>query len=98
MFHELAYSQTVEVNAQVVLRCIPPDGLPPPDISWLKNGQPMLMSNHTNIILSNSGSLIISEAKLADTGNYTCVAQNIAADRHSDISQLTVYSKSKHSC
>jgi leucine-rich repeat transmembrane protein FLRT len=45
----------------------------------------------SNIILANDGSLIISAARLIDSGNYTCEAHNIAQRRATDPAIITVY-------
>lgn len=74
------------------MRCIPPAGVPPAKVYWLRNNVP-LEQGDTNIILSNEGHLLISQARLQDTANYTCVAENIAAKRQSDPAMLTVYGK-----
>ena len=42
------------------------------------------------MIISNEGSLLINEVRLADSGNYTCIAENVAGKRSSDPAELTV--------
>lgn len=46
-----------------------------------------------NMIVSSEGNLLIGQARLQDTANYTCVAENVAAKRLSDPALLTVYGK-----
>ena len=84
------HPQSVEVGKQVEMRCIPPAGEPPPDVYWLKNNVKIEPADK-NVILSKEGHLLIGEAKLQDTANYTCVAENIAGKRQSDPAMLTVY-------
>ena len=91
-FDSPPYSQTVEMDHQAELRCHAPAGVPPPQIYWLRNGLPL--ETDTNVIVSSEGHLLISQARLQDTANYTCVAENIAAKRISDPALLTVYGKS----
>ncbi|XP_075233698.1 unc-5 [Lycorma delicatula] len=88
-FDSPPYSQSVELDHQTELRCLPPPGVPPPRVYWLKNGLPL--EPDTNMIVSSEGHLLVSVARLVDTANYTCVAENIAARRLSDPAQLTVY-------
>ncbi|KAK2720439.1 netrin receptor UNC5C-like isoform X1 [Artemia franciscana] len=89
-FIENPYSTSVQVEQQVELRCLPPDGVPPPDISWLKNGMPIDPAVEPNYLISNEGHLLIVQASLADIGNYTCVAESIAGRRLSEVAVLTV--------
>lgn len=88
-FDSPPYSQNVEMDRQVQIRCHPPPGVPPPQVYWLKNGLPL--EPDTNVIVSTEGHLLVSQARLQDTANYTCVAENIAAKRISDPALLTVY-------
>ncbi|NXU50379.1 HMCN1 protein, partial [Turnix velox] len=67
---------TVLQNGQVLLEC-KSDAVPPPTISWLKNGE-LLEGTPRVRILSSGRYLQINNADLSDTANYTCVASNIA--------------------
>jgi len=60
-------------------------------VYWLKDKHPVAAEADINTIISNEGNLIISQARLSDAGNYTCVAQNVASRRLSEPAQLTVY-------
>jgi len=62
-------------------------------VFWLKNGELIDVQRDVNFIVSNEGSLILNQARLTDTGNYTCGAQNLASKRVSDCAILTVYGK-----
>lgn len=90
-FEQPPYSVNVEMNHQTELRCLPPQGIPPPQVYWLKNGA--VLEPDSNIIISSEGHLIISEARFQDTANYTCVAENIANKRFSDSVLLKVVGK-----
>ena len=46
-----------------------------------------------NFIVTGEGHLIVVNAKLTDTANYTCVAENVASKRFSDPATITVYGK-----
>ena len=82
-------SQNVEIDRQVELRCVPPVGFPPPQMYWFKNGVPL--ETDTSTIVSSEGHLILAQARLQDTANYTCVAENYAGKRTSDPALVTVY-------
>ncbi|KAI4578501.1 hypothetical protein MJG53_011356 [Ovis ammon polii x Ovis aries] len=66
---------TVLRNRQVTLEC-KSDAVPPPVITWLKNGE-RLQATPRIRILSGGRYLQINNADLGDTANYTCVASNI---------------------
>ncbi|XP_019718321.1 hemicentin-1 isoform X1 [Hippocampus comes] len=53
------------------------DGNPPPQISWLRNGHPLLLSPNTRLI-SGDSVLRISPVHLSDAGIYTCIARSRA--------------------
>ncbi|XP_036834633.1 hemicentin-1 isoform X2 [Oncorhynchus mykiss] len=63
-------------NRQVTLEC-KSDAVPPPALTWLKDGKPLLASPRVRI-LSNARYLQINMAELGDGAQYTCVASNIA--------------------
>ncbi|KAF7658577.1 hypothetical protein LDENG_00010770 [Lucifuga dentata] len=67
--------QTTQDSA-VTLECHAA-GNPPPQISWLKNGRPLLLSPRTRLI-SGDSVLRISPVQLSDAGVYTCVARSRA--------------------
>ena len=87
------YSQQVSRGGQVEMRCHPPRGRPPPKTYWKFNGRTVNPALDRNFLVTGEGHLIIVAARLADTGNYTCVAENIANLRFSDPAAVTVYGK-----
>jgi len=60
-------------------------------VYWLKDKEPVDADTDINLIISNEGNLLISQVRLTDTGNYTCVAENVASRRLTEPAQLTVY-------
>ncbi|KAL7984810.1 hypothetical protein Chor_003380, partial [Crotalus horridus] len=53
-------------------------GIPPPAITWLKNGKPLENSaTHELHILSGGNKLQITRPHYSDTGNYSCIASNV---------------------
>jgi len=75
------------------MRCIPPDGAPPPRISWVRDGVPLEPSRDPNILMTADGHLLLAQTRLSDMGNYSCIAENAASRRVSEPALLTVYGK-----
>ncbi|XP_018408468.1 PREDICTED: hemicentin-1 [Nanorana parkeri] len=66
----------IHIATSTLLECIS-NAVPPAVISWYKNGQMLLES--TNYIILNEGQIIkIKNAQVSHTGEYECVATNIA--------------------
>ena len=87
------YNQQVARGQQVQMRCHPPRGRPKPVVYWKRNGRKIDGDKDKNYMITNEGHLILVAARLSDTGNYTCIAENIANLRPSNTAQLTVYGK-----
>uniref|UniRef100_A0A8D2ZR19 Hemicentin-1 n=1 Tax=Scophthalmus maximus TaxID=52904 RepID=A0A8D2ZR19_SCOMX len=66
----------VTQDSAVTLEC-QAAGNPSPQISWLKNGHPLLLSPRARL-LSGDSVLRISPVQLSDSGVYTCVARSRA--------------------
>jgi netrin receptor unc-5 len=77
------------IGKSVEIRCLPPEGEPKPLVYWLKNNQ-LIEKTNKRMLISNEGSLLINEVRLTDSGNYTCIAENLAGKRLSDAAELTV--------
>ncbi|CAL8240206.1 unnamed protein product, partial [Gadus morhua 'NCC'] len=63
---------------QVTLEC-QSDAVPPPTLTWLKDGSPLQASGRVRL-LSQSRYLQINTAELGDHAHYTCVATNVAGE------------------
>jgi len=90
-FEREPISTAISLESPVQLQCLPPDGLPMPEVFWLKDNLEIDVAEEINFIISNEGNLIVNQARLADMGNYTCGAQNVASRRLSEPATLTVY-------
>lgn len=60
---------------------------------WLRDGVQVDTGPGSNFIISSEGNLIITQAYLENTGNYSCGAQNVFGRRISEPALLTVYGK-----
>ncbi|XP_071976508.1 follistatin-related protein 5 isoform X1 [Engystomops pustulosus] len=82
-------SQAREPGVTASLRCHA-DGIPKPQLSWLKNGIDITSKLSKQLTLQANGSEVhISNVRYEDTGAYTCIAKN-AAGVDEDISSLFV--------
>lgn len=82
----------VAVDKPITLPC-EADGLPPPDITWHRDGQAVLESVRQRVL--SSGALQIAFAQPDDTGQYTCMAANVAGSS-STSTKLTVHGRWFH--
>ena len=75
---------TAMVDSLVELPC-KVDAFPPPTFSWIKDGQ-VLSGNSLHHAVLPSGTLRIATVKVADSGEYKCVATNVAGELTKDYS------------
>lgn len=92
-FGEVQLYYVLPPNTTVVLKCRPPNGRPLPNITWYKIGTPSLLLGHDGrrrIRLTSKKELLIKRVQIGDSGEYQCVARNMAARRVGPVIKLDV--------
>ncbi|XP_028301363.1 hemicentin-1 isoform X2 [Gouania willdenowi] len=73
-----AEESVVETISNPVTFACDATGIPPPTLTWLKNGRPMENSESLEMHIFSGGSkLQIARSQLSDSGTYTCTASNV---------------------
>ena len=78
-------------NKTIKMACVV-TAIPPPQITWYKDGQEIRASALTTgrmEILDDGRELMIRHADVDDTARYTCIARNLAGETEKNI-DLTV--------
>jgi len=95
MYTVPAYIDTTEpvkhvrvVKSKIVVLQCPVQGIPLPNITWLKDGKPITPNDRIRFLVSGR-QLELSMADESDTAWYTCVADNVAGSAKIDYN-LTV--------
>ena len=64
------------MGESVTLLCQPPEGLPAPYVTWLKDGSEVSNGSHASVGVA--GELVLPGAWPQDAGEYVCRASNMA--------------------
>ncbi|KAG7247310.1 hypothetical protein CRUP_022932, partial [Coryphaenoides rupestris] len=71
--------RSVVLHKAISLQCIP-SGVPAPSITWLKDGRPVDTAQEHLKLESVGRVLQVTQARLEDSGRYSCVATNAAGE------------------
>ena len=89
-FGKVQLKHVASLNTTVVLRCKPPSGSPPLNVTWYKNGQPLIPRRGKRVRVTSKNDLVIRRLRSSDSDKYQCVAGNIAARREGPVMTLEV--------
>jgi len=80
----------VVIGNEFKLLCAPPVGQPLAAVEWLRNDVIVQSGPGSNYFVTQEGNLIVQAQKIEDSGNYTCVAKNLAGKRRSHTAVVNV--------
>lgn len=81
---------TVALRSDAIYLHCPTSGNPPPDVTWIKDGEVIGLPSLRYVFFSNNGTLKILSAERADSGGYSCRAENVRGAAEKKLT-VTVY-------
>lgn len=89
-FGKVPSCRVASLNSTVILRCKPPIGSPSANVTWYKIGESSSIFRNKGRRRVRKGQLVIKGGQVGDSGEYRCVAQNIARRREGPVIKLVV--------
>lgn len=89
------YSTYIQYMLLLILHCYTHSGFPLPEVSWFKDGEPVVASNSRQIYEDGVCLLQIDKVNLTNFGSYQCVAVN-SAGRAVTNCELSLAGKHSH--
>lgn len=85
-------NMSVVLGQPIFIHC-PVSGIPPPEVTWYKDGDLVLPELDPNLrVLAEGRRLEIINARVMDTGKYKCVAENVAGETRKEY-EIDVHGK-----
>ena len=76
------------MGESATLPCQPPEGLPAPEVTWLREDSEV--SNGSDASVGVAGELMLPGARPQDVGEYVCRARNMSGLRQASPTLLSV--------
>ncbi|KAF2358373.1 Fibronectin type III [Trinorchestia longiramus] len=92
-FDQVPRNTKVGEGEVAMMECRPPPGSPAPVVTWSKDGRQLDPAVNHRYRVNPTGELVITRARVGDSGRYTCTARNAYASRTSPPATLTVLVK-----
>ena len=78
--------QVAGLHSHFNLTCSPPNADPPPVVSWMYNGVPLVTGLHHHVTNNSVNyTLNVTDVLLSNAANYSCRAESIAGVRLSTV-------------
>ena len=81
---------TVALHGSAIYLHCPTTGNPAPEVTWIKDGNVIGLPSLRHVFFSSNGTLKVISAETADSGRYTCRAENVRGAAEAKMT-VTVY-------